>query len=208
MAFGILTIGLLTTMSNSQDVAGAKAKPLASNSATKHEPQYTDSGELKLPENFDTWVFVGSNLGIEYRDGSAPAAPEKNTESTLKGANFHNVYIDPEAFEHFKKTGEFPDKTMLILDVFKAEEGEPKSVVSRGLFPGKHQEVAVAVKNEAKPGGVKANWAYYDFPPGQKTAKAFPEKACYDCHLEHAKTDNVWVQFYPTLRAIKPPRGN
>ena len=38
-------------------------------------------------------------------------------------------------------------------------------------------------------------------------AKAFPNKACYDCHLEHADDDNVWVQFYPTLRRLRDNKG-
>ncbi len=170
--------------------------------ARRHDPEYTDKGELKLPGDFQTWVFVGSNLGLEYReDGTKDAADPKNRDDKLKAANFHNVYINPEAFDHFVKTGKFPDKTMLVLDIYKAEEGEPRSVVSQGLFPGKQKEIAVAVKNSARPDGSKTDWAYYDFPLGQKTAKAFPDKACYDCHLQHADRDNVWVQFYPTLRA-------
>ena len=173
-----------------------------------HEPEYTAQGELKLPEDFSTWVFVGSNLGLEYREDASKDVPaEKNRNKDLKAANFHNVYINPEAFEHFIKTGTFPDKTVLVLDVYKAEEGEPRNIVSNGLFPGKQKEIAVAVKNIARPGGVKADWAYYDFPLDQKTAKAFPEKACYDCHLQHADNDNVWVQFYPTLRAKRPRVG-
>lgn len=27
-------------------------------------PQYTPDGQLKVPEGFETWVFVGSNLGL------------------------------------------------------------------------------------------------------------------------------------------------
>ena len=56
------------------------------------------------------------------------------------------------------------------------------------------------VKNSRRPDGSKTDWAYYDFPAGQLTAKAFLDKACYDCHLDHASDDNVWVQFYPVLR--------
>src|SRR5262249_5909927 len=115
-------------------------------------------------------------------------------------ANFHNVYINPQAFEHFTRTGKFPDKTVLVLDIYKAEEGEPRNIVSNGLFPGKRKEIAMAVKNSARPAGGKTDWAYYVLPLDRKTAKAFPDKACYDCHLQHADNDNVWVQFYPTLR--------
>jgi hypothetical protein len=167
-------------------------------------PDYNDAGELKRPTGYETWVFVGSNLGIEYGDAAAkekPAEKEKTeTKRPGKGANFHNVYINPEAYAHYLKTGKFPEKTVLVLDIFKAEEREPRKIVAEGLFPGAHSGLAVAVKNSARPDGAKTDWAYYDFGLEGKTAKAFADKACYDCHLEHADDDNVWVQFYPTLR--------
>jgi hypothetical protein len=180
--------------------SGSEGKP-----ARSQGPEYTGDGQLKLPVGFESWVFVGANLGIEYREDNSKDPPAaKNSDDKLKGANFHNVYIDPDAFEHFVKTGKFPDKTMLVLDIYKAEAGEPRNIVSQGLFPGKQKEIAVAVKNSARPDGSKTDWAYYDFPLGQKTAKAFPDKACYDCHLQHADRDNVWVQFYPILKARQP----
>src|SRR5579872_3842997 len=33
-----------------------------------NEPQYTSQGELKRPIGYETWVFVGSNIGLEYGD--------------------------------------------------------------------------------------------------------------------------------------------
>jgi hypothetical protein len=204
LCLGLVAIAVWVTSSHSQEAPrrGATEPAKKAPPAAAHAPQYTDAGELKIPEDFSTWVFVGSNLGLEYRDdASNEAAAEKDRDKNLKNANFHNVYINPEAFEHFTRTGTFPDKTVLVLDIYKAEEGEPRSIVSNGLFPGKQKEIAVAVKNSARPGGVQADWAYYDFPLDRKTAKAFAEKACYDCHLQHADNDNVWVQFYPILRA-------
>jgi len=170
-------------------------------------PEYNEKGELKRPVGYETWVFVGSNLGIEYGDGAAKDKPaEKKTSEKKrpdKGANFHNVYINPEAYARYIETGTFPEKTVFVLDIFKAEEREPRKVVAEGLFPGAHSGTAVAVKNSARPDGSKTDWAYYDFGLEAKTAKAFADKACYDCHLEHADDDNVWVQFYPTLRGRK-----
>jgi hypothetical protein len=32
------------------------------------------------------------------------------------------------------------------------------------------------------------------------TAEPFRKAQCYDCHHEHAATDNVFTQFYPLLR--------
>jgi hypothetical protein len=164
-------------------------------------PQYDENGELKRPTGFETWVFVGSNLGLEYsEDVTKPRPTDKDAAKNLKSGNFHNVYINPEAYAEFVKSGKFPEKTVLVLDIFKAEEREPRNIVSEGLFPGKPVGLAVAVKNSARPDGSKTDWAYYDFGAEKQTAKAFPDKACYDCHVEHADDDNVWVQFYPTLR--------
>jgi hypothetical protein len=72
------------------------------------------------------------------------------------------------------------------------------------LFPGTHRRFEVAVKNGKRPDRSKTDWAYYDFGSPAKakaTASAFPDAACYDCHRKHADVDNVWVQFYPPLRA-------
>jgi hypothetical protein len=168
-------------------------------------PQYNEAGELKRPAGFETWVFVGSNLGIEYGEDAKKERPVEKKEAAkpAKGANFHNVYINPEAYAHYARTGKFPQKTVLVLDIFKAEEREPGKIVSEGLFPGAHAGLAVAVKNSARPDGSQTDWAYYDFGLEGKTARAFLDKACYDCHLNHADDDNVWVQFYPTLRTLR-----
>jgi hypothetical protein len=172
--------------------------------------EYNDKGELKRPVGYETWVFVGSNLGIEYGDGAAKDKPAENETTAKKkpgkGANFHNIYINPEAYAHYIKTGKFPEKTVLVLDLFRAEEREPRKIVAEGLFPGAHSGMAVAVKNSTRPDGSKTDWAYYDFGLESKTAKAFADKAGYDCLLEHADVDNVWVQFYPTLRDRKKLR--
>jgi hypothetical protein len=171
-------------------------------------PQYNDAGELKRPTDYLTWVFAGSNLGLEYDENGTKDNPAaKEVPKKAKSGNFHNVYINPEAYAQYVKTGKFPEKTVLILDIFKAEEREPGNIVSEGLFPGQQSGLAVAVKNSARPDGSKTDWAYYDFPKDQPTAKAFPDKACYNCHLDHADDDNVWVQFYPTLRKHREARA-
>ena len=173
----------------------------------KNGPQYNDKGELKRPMDFRTWVFVGANIGLQYRK-EAPATTEREKErhKDAKIGDFHNVYINPEAYEHYARTGKFPDKTLLVMDVYEAKEREPQNIVSKGFFPGAEQQIEVAVKNSKRPDGSKTDWAYYVFPKNQATAKAFPDAACYQCHKKHADDDNVWVQFYPTLRMLKKPQ--
>jgi hypothetical protein len=166
-------------------------------------PEYDAKGDLKRPTDFRTWVFVGADLGLRYhKDVPDAKTREKDLPKNDKPGEFHNVYIRPESYEHYLKTGKFPDLTVLVMEVFEAKERDAKGIVSGGFFPGAQRRVEVAVKNSKRPDGSKTDWAYYDFDkPTKVTASAFRDGACYDCHLKHADVDNVWVQFYPTLRS-------
>ena len=172
------------------------------------DPEYDAKGDLKRPAGFRTWVFVGANIGLRYHKDLPDTTPrEQDHAKKAEPGEFHNVYIRPESYEHYLKTGKFPDLTVLVMDVYESKDRDTKGIVSKGLFPGAHRGFEVAVKNSKRPDGSKTDWAYYDFDkPTRATASAFRDAACYDCHLKHADVDNVWVQFYPTLRdrAEKP----
>src|SRR5438067_6873249 len=101
------------------------------------EPQYSEKGELKRPADYQTWVFVGSNIGLQYRKPVTETTErEQERRKEKEKGDFHNVYINAEAYAHYKKTGKFPDKTMLVMDVYEAKDKEPKNIVSKGFFPG------------------------------------------------------------------------
>ncbi|HJZ59226.1 MAG TPA: cytochrome P460 family protein [Gemmataceae bacterium] len=184
----------------------ASAQPTSAPQVRSADPQYDAKGDLKRPADFRTWVFVGANIGLRYHKDLPDTTPrEQDLGRKAEPGEFHNVYIRPEAYEHYLKTGKFPDLTVLVMEVFEAKERDAKGIVSKGFFPGAHRRVEVAVKNGKRPDGSKTDWAYYDFDTPQKaTASAFRDATCYDCHLKHADVDNVWVQFYPTLR----PQGD
>ncbi len=204
----IISAILIVASCHPTGVRSDEPKPAAQDpSRATTRPQYNAQGELKRPTGYESWVFVGSNLGIEYSDDASKVKPPAtDREKKSKTGNFHNVYINPEAYAHYVKTGTFPENTVLILDIFKAEQREPRNIVSEGTFPASQTGLAVAVKNSARPDGSKTDWAYYDFGLDRRSAKAFPDNACYDCHIEHADDDNVWVQFYPTLRKYRDGR--
>lgn len=169
-------------------------------------PEYDADGKLKLPTDFKTWIFVGSNIGLDYRPDVAVDTPrEQKPYKNERVGDFHNVYINPEAYRHYLETGKFPDKTVLVMDVYKAEDKEPRNIVQGGHFSGANRSVEVAVKNSQRPDGSKTEWAYYAFlnPKKPTPAKAFKDASCFDCHKKHASDDNVWVQFYPILRDLE-----
>jgi hypothetical protein len=168
-------------------------------------PKYTEKGLLEVPKRFRSWVFVGADLSPRYRSEAGETPRDKNATGQVKpDDSFHTVYINPESYDAFLKTGQFPDPTILVMEVFKAEERDRGGVLAAGQFQGKRIELAAAVKDRNRPGG-GVPWAYYSFDldkdsnPG-KPSKAFQDANCYDCHLKHASKDNVWVQFYPALR--------
>ena len=157
-------------------------------------PDYTPDGKLKFPVGFEKWIFVGSNLGLAYKG-------EQGEET------FHNVYINPEAYQYYLANNKFPDRTILVMDVYAPSMRDPMLV--RGKFNGERRWVEAAVKNSARPDGVPTDWAYYEFVLKPKGAVPDPAgkagQVCYDCHRKaNPQTDNVWVKFYPVLRDKQP----
>jgi hypothetical protein len=64
-------------------------------SQSSEEPRYAPGGDLLLPNGFDTWVFVGSNLGLSYTPDAATAASAPPPRAPRQ--QFHNVSINKAA---------------------------------------------------------------------------------------------------------------
>jgi hypothetical protein len=150
-------------------------------------PEYTSDAQLRLPENYRQWVYLSSGFDMSY----SPAA-------SMAGHHmFDNVFVNPAAYQVFQKTGTWPDKTILVLEV-RGAEGRG-SINQKGNFQGDVMGLEVHVKDEARFPG---NWAFFGFDDN-KTAKMTPTSAtCYSCHSDHAAVDTTFVQFYPTLLPI------
>jgi hypothetical protein len=158
-------------------------------------PRYTTDGALRRPDGYRHWLFVGASIGMGYSESetaSADKAPQQ----------FHNIYIQPEAYRHFAAKGRFPDKTVLVMEVLSA--GGNASINKQGRFEDRHLGIEAAVKDVAR---FPEEWAYFSFigSAGEPlaAAKPFPKEACWSCHHQHGAADNVFVQFYPVLREAR-----
>ena len=155
-------------------------------------PSYNDEGQLIRPEGYRSWIFVGASLGLSYSENSRREGP----------GLFHNVYMQPEAFRHYADTGEFPEKVMLVMENFRP--GSKESINQQGYFEKDFVGMEVALKDSET---FEDGWAYFNFTNRggalKDAAGAFPKATCFQCHLEHGADDNVFVQFYPVLRAVK-----
>jgi hypothetical protein len=152
-------------------------------------PRYTTRGALILPPGFETWVRVGSSIGLGYT----------STDDSPPGM-FHDVLLEPAAYAAYERTGRFPDHTQLALTMFVPEQRAPPALA--GWYEGALGAVEMAVKDTSRfPGG----WAYFGFGVGGpgSTAMPFPRESCAQCHAAHGAKDNVFLQFYPILRDIR-----
>lgn len=154
-------------------------------------PKYNAERALMLPADYRQWILAGTSLGLSYADG-APAHP-----------TFHETLIEPTAYQHFVRTGQFRDGTMLVLIVHDPEEGAAPS--KHGQYAAVVQAIEMAVKDSAR---VPEGWAYYGFgrspQPGSATAMPNAKTSCYSCHSANAARDNVFLQFYSLLSAAAP----
>jgi hypothetical protein len=108
---------------------------------------------------------------------------------------FDSVFVNREAYEAFMKTGRWPDKTVMVLEVRRgASKG---SINKRGQFQTDRLGAEVHVKDVARFGG--DGWAFVGFR-GEEPGKPLPKTSdCNVCHEQHGAVDTTFVQFYPTL---------
>jgi hypothetical protein len=156
-------------------------------------PEYTSDGQMKAPVNYREWVYLTSGFDMSYSP-SAQAADHHV---------FDNVFVNPEAYKAYLKTGTWPDKTVLVLEV-RGAEGKG-SINQRGNFQGANLTgLEVHAKDSARFPG---KWAFFGFGNSQ-TAKMIPQSAgCYSCHSDHGAVDTTFVQFYPTLLPVAKSKG-
>jgi hypothetical protein len=111
--------------------------------------------------------------------------------------------MEPTAYRHFTETGQFRDGTMFVLIV----HGKGQNVLPdrHGEFASEIHGVEMAVKDSSR---LAEGWGYYAFGGmnGQTrtSAQPMPKQQCYTCHNEHAKRDNVFLQFYTLLSSAAP----
>jgi len=160
--------------------------------------EFNDQGELLRPKDYRSWVYVGTPLTPnELNNGNAPF-PE-----------FHSVYIDPTSFEHYKKTGEFREGTVLIKELESV--GSTQAVSGKGYFMGEFLGLEATIKSKERFPNEPGYWAYFSFGheyPLAASAKPFPAANCNSCHESSAADDFVFTQYYPVLRAVKGAKAN
>ena len=185
----VVGVGAITKLSAQ---SGPQPRP-------RYLPEFNAAGELLLPKGFSEWVYVGSPLTPDALNNGKAGFPE-----------YHNVYIEPGSYEIYKKTGAFPEGTIMFKELQRVldsenPDGSRTETSGRGYFPGKLNGADVTVKDSARFAATDG-WGYFNFNHGEpkfEKAAAQPKSACAFCHIASAKKDQVWTQFYRLLDVQK-----
>ena len=182
-------------------VAAALLSACGASAADVNRAEFTSEGAVKVPTDWREWIFIGTPLTPNELNGGEAAFPE-----------FHNVYIEPSAYEYLQKHGEFAEGTQIAKELVlirdnnnDPETGATFEVSGQGYFQGEFAGLELSVKDTKRYPDEPGGWVYFSFghkaEPYEKTAEAFPTEACNTCHETSAETDFVFTQFYPVLRA-------
>ncbi len=173
-------------------VLAASAAPPGDTSAAV---EFTPDGKLKRPVGYRNWVYVGEVVTPNDMNDGEAAFPE-----------YHSVYMDPESFAEYEKTGKYRDGTVLIKEL--SSVGSKRAPSGDGYFQGEFTGLEAAIKDSKRFKDEPGNWAYFSFghkyPLKAEVAKN-AAAACNKCHEDNAKKDDwVFSQDYPVLRAAAP----
>ena len=174
-------------------VAGLLWPPAQHAAVPDNAPQYTKDGKLIAPKNYREWVFLSSGLGMTYSKGS----PNNNPM-------FTNVFVAPEAYHAFLQTGQWPDGTILMMDMYTS--GTEGSINKGGHYQLENMGGFEAhVKDASRPGDT---WKFYGFEAKDEAAAARPNgNDCTQCHVKNGGVEATFVQFYPTLLPVARTKG-
>jgi len=162
--------------------------------ATAFAQKYTAAGELVLPGDYRTWIFLSSGIGMTYSNN-----PNEHPR-------FGNVFVNPSSYQAFLKTGTWPDKTVMLIEN-RAAGSNPSN--KDGRFQTKLSGFEAHVKDKSRKDADAGGWLFYVFGDDAQRAKPFAkQETCTACHNKTASTDTTFVQFYPTLIDIAKAHGN
>ena len=182
-------------------IAGAAAiastqAPDTSKSASSTDPTFTQDGSLNLPEDYRSWIWLSSGLGMSYNANAKPNdAPQ-----------FTNVFVKPEAYRSFMTSGAWPDKTMFLLE--ERQSGSNTGPNRAGHFQTDLAGMVALVKDEKR---YPEKWKFFAFDAKDGLAvgpgAAVKTNGCFQCHEKNGAVDHTFVQFYPTLKRVALAKG-
>ena len=120
-----------------------------------------------------------------------------------KGNQMHLTYASPGTAESYRKTGKFPDGTVLVKQVFGTDHAQMTTGDAHWASGTKVWFVMIKDEKGRFPGnplwGDGWGWALFKSDAPDKQVATDYKKDCLGCHIPARGTDWVYVQGYPAL---------
>lgn len=196
----ILIAATALIASCSAEPGGEKKAAVAGLPAPAVQLVFNEKGEAALPKGYRSWAHAYTSweaVTTTILDGTVTKTPE-----------FHSVYVEPNTYRTFMKTGKWPEGSLMVKE-FSTTSIDPKTcggppahvcnvASSNVIFPQGTTGIGVMLKDSKRfpkePGG----WAYFSFghraPPYEAFSPARDHKQCAQCHIDNVgpKHDYVW----------------
>lgn len=196
----VLAAGAASCASAPAPAPQATTAPMAAAPGAIARTKFDDQGRAMIPVEWRRWIYVGT-----------PLTPNGLNKGKAPFPEFHNVYVEPGAYDSYMKTGVWAQGTQIVKELVlvrnsdNAPDGSSVESSGRGYFQGEFQGLELLVKDQQRFGKEPGGWAFFSFghkpEPYDATATILPASACSGCHEGSADTDFVFTQYYPTLRA-------
>jgi hypothetical protein len=157
----------------------------------RHANVVDAKGNLRVPENYRTRYQALGTWAIAADTGRS-------------SKEMHEVYASPGAIDAYRKSGNFPEGTVLVKEVFgTTTAGMTTGTVShpttlKGWF------VMVRDSGNTRQGnklwGDGWGWSWFDADKPLKTTSTNYKTDCLGCHVPARSTNWIYVQGYPPLR--------
>jgi hypothetical protein len=163
---------------------------LSAQQAAVDGPQYVNGNSLVRPANYREWVFIGSGLGLTY-------------DQSANNTTFTNVFVNPAAYRAFMNTGQWPDKSVFVLEFRASATDAPPNT------NGRFQTRLVGIEAEVKDARFSDGWAFFNFRGADNAAPLAGQDvaSCVECHTKNTAVERTFVQFYPTLLDVARAKG-
>lgn len=149
-------------------------------------------GELRVPDNYRT--------EYQYLGGWSVAG-----ERLEQGAQqMHEVYISPGAVVAYRNTGDFPDGTVLVKEVYTASTTTMTTGLVSRVNDLKGWFIMVRDSKNSHPDnklwGDGWGWSWFDVNKPTRTTSTDYSIDCQGCHIPAKKSHLIYVEGYPQLR--------
>jgi hypothetical protein len=147
------------------------------------------SGNIRKPASYrDLYQFLGTYTVLDP-----------------KGDQMHVTYASPGTAEYYRKTGKFPDGSVLVKEVFGAEHAQLTTGDSHWATGTKVWFVKIKDSKHRFPQntlwGDGWGWALFKSDAPDKQVATDYKKDCLGCHVPAKSTDWTYVEGFPVLHS-------